>query len=139
MFTIQTRKTRRLVGLASLALALTIFIGRAYIPTPVAWAIFLAVLALGAIWTRAYWRHIGEVARDGQKTAWLWGGILGLGAAIFLMAIPAAYPLIGATIDWVDTSPGIVNASFVAGVLWAFAAQMIGFALYWAYWWIAKR
>ena len=139
MLTIQTRNTRRLIGVASLLAGAAFLLARPYISTSVAWTLFVACFALFALWIPAYWRSIGEVARDGQKTAWLWGGAIGMGVAIGLVGIPAVFPLIDAIIAWVATSPGVVNPSFVAGVLWVFAAQLIGFALYWLGWWIAKR
>ena len=139
MLMIQTRNTRRLVMLGALTSMLSILVFRSYLPDPAAWALLALGAALTVMWTLAYWIGIGEVARDAQKTAWLWGSLLGLIGAVMLATIPAVFPFIDAIIDWVDTGPGVVNASVVTGMLWVLAAQLIGFTIYWAGWWIAKR
>lgn len=136
---LDSRTTRNVVSFATLAMAAAIVIARPYISLAAAWALLVIFIGFAVVATLAYWRAIGEVAREGQKTAWFWGGIIGAAVAMTLATIPAVVPLIGAVIDWIDTSASVINASFVAGMIWMFAAQMIGFTIYWAFWWIARR
>ena len=139
MLTIQTRNTRRLVGLASLVAAAAFVIGAPYFAPVILGFLFLLFFALCAVWIRSYWRDIGEVARDGQKTAWLWGGVIGAGLATLAMTIPPLYPFFDRMIALIASRPNVVDPSFVAGALWIFAMQIIGFTAYWACWWAAKR
>lgn len=139
MLAIQTKNTRRIVGFISLAAFVLLIALRGYMTAPMALALSLAWLVLVSFWTHAYWRDIGEIARDGQKTAWLWGGINGFIIAVFLLVIPPVRPLIDTFIGFFAFPTNAIDPVFVAGIMWAFAAQMIGFTIYWLCWWIAKR
>jgi hypothetical protein len=105
---------------------------------PLAMALWVAVpiaLALGG--SLYWWRSLDEVARDAHKTAWFWGGCFGL--------------LIGtvAFVGLVQADPGLVARlapkghepkDYVAlGIVGAALAQLTGYLLAWAGWWLAKR
>jgi hypothetical protein len=80
-----------------------------------------------------YWRNIDEAAREAHKFAWFWGGVAGL-----LLMLPGAVLI---------TSERLVAmfgphspAEWVLGGLAAMLiAQMAGYALVWAGWWLRQR
>ena len=107
-------------------------------PLGVRLAIALVVVLPGLAAACYYWRSIDEAAREAQKWAWFWGGSMGMALAVLVLSISWARP------QWIDLSallpPGAtaLQGMFYGGAAMV-AAQMIGFALAWTYWWARRR
>jgi hypothetical protein len=135
----QVQKT--VIPLLSVALGLVMGLGlHRFVPEnqPLAvllWAVLPVAVGLGGgVW---WWRLLDEVAREAHKTAWFWGGSLGLmiGMVGFLFAIHIDPGLIRRGL-WGGTSP----EGYVAlGILGVTATQLVGYTLYWAAWWLRRR
>ena len=114
----------------------------------------LAVIAMA--WALAvmivYWRAIDEIAREGQKTAWFWGGICGALVAIAALSTPTPLqPILAdaiASMSWLReaTSAGdpasnrkLAITAVIVGSLYILIAQTIGFLAYWLAWWMVRR
>lgn len=89
------------------------------------------------------WVRLDEPAREAHKFAWWWGGASGMAAAVIACA---ALPFIAGAPDQIAEllqsryrggPPQAV--AFVTGVLAAALAQLAGYAIVWAGWWLAKR
>jgi hypothetical protein len=80
-----------------------------------------------------YWRNIDEAAREAHKFAWLWGGSVAM-----LVVLALAY-LVGDArlVAWMgERSP---SGWVLFGVLSLTTAQLIGYGLVWAGWWLRQR
>lgn len=135
------------------AILVAVFIGPIKAAVGPAGAVALACLAV--IWSFAailvYWRGLDEVARDAQKTAWLWGGMAG--GVIGLIVLGAPTPLqpviadaIAAATSWLRgggaEAPRLGAFGLTAvllGGMYVLIAQTVGFLIFWAGWWIVKR
>lgn len=99
-----------------------------------------AVLMIGALVVGVVWmRSIDEAAREAHKAAWYWGGSGGM-AVGGVLAIMATLP--GAA-RW--TVPAFYNgrtdpAAYAAtGAFGLMFLMIIGYAIVWAWWWLARR
>lgn len=91
-----------------------------------------ATLTAPAFWLACvYWRRIDEAARDAQKTAWFWGGALGMAAGFVALSL---YVRLGLVPDGIR--PGSL---LIYGALATVAFQLVGFHIAWAYWWWKRR
>lgn len=82
-----------------------------------------------------YWRRIDELARDAQKTAWFWGGSIGLSLAIIALSVIARVGFAAVGLPAAISAP---NALVLGGVI-AASGQIVGFLIAWAIWWWTKR
>lgn len=83
-----------------------------------------------------YWRGIDEAAREAQKSAWLWGGAVGMTVAV-VPAMFAAQHVAPWARNWLMLGQGSPEErAFVAGILYVVLAQALGFFLFWAVWWL---
>lgn len=139
MLTTPTFKRYHIVGILALALLGLTYLTRPYFPLAAQMLFLLGGLALSIIWLRGYWRSIGEVARDAQKTAWLWGGTAGGIIAMIAMMIPLLAPLFQDVTGQTGAGPSMNNLIFLGGAVTVFLAQVAGFLAYWAYWWARTR
>jgi hypothetical protein len=106
--------------------------------TLAAGALIAAVLVAVTFWaTFAWWQRLDETARDAHKTAWFWGGSAGLGvAAIVGITLTTS----GAREAWRAFEAGAEPSVYIlAGIMLCIVPQMIGYALFWAGWWLSKR
>lgn len=98
-----------------------------------------AVLAVLSIWaviaTLAYWRAIDELAREAHKSAWFWGGSIGLSLGIFgLFGLSLFEPLPTTMLQ--DEPPLRLMA---IGAYGSFGCGLIGYLIAWAIiWWRAR-
>ncbi len=107
----------------------------------------LGLIITALVWATIFafigWRRLDESGREAHKFAWFYGGGFGLVAALF--AVIAAYyvPAGGDLVDgligrWASKwPPG--QGGFALGVLLAAIAQVVGYAIVWSGWWLAKR
>lgn len=94
-------------------------------------------VAAGALWfCVVYWKRLDEAAREAHKFAWYWGGSLGLAVSGLLVGLLARGADASAFL-W----PGFEsNATgyLMTGALAVVTAQLVGYALVWAGWWLWK-
>ncbi len=99
-------------------------------PAIVAGTVGLA-MAIG-VWACArWWRGLDEAAQEAHKWAWYWGSTFGgsLGAvALFTLAYGAEASLTA------DPQDLLLGGAAIIGV-----AQMIGYGVAWAVWWLRRR
>jgi hypothetical protein len=100
-------------------------------------AAFNVGMVIGGIACIPYWRRLDEAAREAHKAAWLWGSMgvlyLALGGAAFIFALQPALAL-------PEKFGGASPATWLAvGLTVACYAQMIGYLIAWAIWWMRKR
>ena len=93
----------------------------------------LLAVAAGFIASVVYWRNIDEAAREAHKFAWFWGGSGGL-----LVMPPLGFLITSDRLVTVmgQRSPGEWVVFGMAAML---GAQIIGYGLVWAGWWLRQR
>jgi hypothetical protein len=105
---------------------------------PVAAIAAMAVVAGGGIGASLLLRNrLDEVGRSAEQFAWYWGG--GGATALTIIAL-LAYALAGA--PWLDQAlrgPWSPVELICLGALGLAAAQVMGFTLVGAGWWLARR
>lgn len=103
----------------------------------VGWAkyglIGVVLVTVGAL-SWHWWTQLDEVAREAQKFGWYWGGSAGIVVAGTVMILVDKGAM---------TAPAFLlqaaSTPFVAGAMMVLGAQMIGFVVVWAGWWLAHR
>jgi hypothetical protein len=118
-----------LIGLATRVLApsqpIAIFV----------WAVVsMAATAAASVYC---WRALDEVAREAHKTAWMWGGSFGMLAAFLaLIAAKQHWPhLLEVGFGGARNPADLVEFGVMSVVL----AQLAGYLIVWAGWWISRR
>ena len=102
-----------------------------------AYSMLLAAAGVvGIVMTFFYWPRLDEAAREAHKFAWLWGG----SAALFLMVLALPFLLAtGATVPPLfferDDAAGVAANAILA----TFMAQVVGYGIAWALWWLKRR
>lgn len=103
----------------------------------VGWAklgLVVAGLAAAGALSWHWWTKLDEVAREAQKFGWYWGGSAGILASGTVMILVDSGRM---------TAPAFLlqaaSSPFVAGAMMVLGAQMIGFVIVWAGWWLAHR
>jgi len=92
--------------------------------------------AVGAIWlTLLHWRRLDEAAREAHKAAWYWGGSAGLALAGLVTGLFLARPDMPMPWRLAEGDAGLV----ATGLLLCALAQMVGYLVAWAWWWLARR
>jgi len=94
--------------------------------------IFVAIL-IPVFWlVTRYWRGLDEAAQEAQKSAWFWGGSLGMMAGLFVMLLLPLDFVAGLS----GRGPQVVMAY---GALFPTIGSLAGFVLAWALWWWRRR
>lgn len=106
----------------------------------VAFGVGAAILMAAAVAVGVGWmRSIDEAAQEAHKSAWYWGGSVGLaigGAFAIVASLPQAA-------DW--AVPSLVAgradpAAYAAtGALMLLALMIAGYGIAWAVWWLRRR
>ena len=85
------------------------------------------------------WQMIDETAREAHKSAWFWGGsfgaFIGLLAFVFWVRLD---PVHSAKL-WLGVPPHQAFALVLMGVVGIVLAQVVGYAIAWAMWWLRRR
>lgn len=79
-----------------------------------------------------YWRGLDELARDAHKTAWFWGGSIGLLLTVGVML--ALLGLKGGALVGHREAEMIILGMFIC-----IALQTAGYGLFWAGFWLRTR
>ncbi len=104
-------------------------------------ALTLAAAGVGLVFAGMAWRRTDEVAREAHKFAGFWGAPFGVLAALL------AAPFVAAMIFHIPTLPhpalpgraaGAADLVFT-GMLITALAQVAGYGLAWAGWWLLRR
>lgn len=106
---------------------------RLTIPPAMIGVILLVLVVLGSVASVAYWRNIDEAAREAHKFAWMWGGSTAMALVLplpFLIGDARIVALMGqhSPAEWVSI-----------GVVGLMTAQLVGYGLAWAGWWLRQR
>jgi hypothetical protein len=101
----------------------------------------MAVLMMAlALWLGFAWMvRIDEAAREAHKAAWYYGGSVGLavgGVFIVLATAPPAERFVIASPFDGRTDPAAYAATGALGMM---ALMLIGYAVVWGWWWLARR
>ena len=96
----------------------------------------LALVVPPILAIRHYWLSIDEAAREAQKWAWFWGGQFGLafGLVLLVLAVRAAPSLAALAPPAASQAQAMVYGAFALVI-----AQLTGFTLAWAFWWVRRR
>lgn len=114
-------------------------------PAPAPFALGLAMLALiaAAALSTAWFHALDEVAQRAHYEAWFWGGNAGV------LLLPLAV-VVGAFTGWGGgeqinrwvASLGIgadAHAGFMAGIFAVLIPMMLGYSLWWVWFWVRNR
>ena len=106
---------------------------------PVAFFAFITVAMIVSLWLTVLWmRAIDEAAREAHKSAWFWGGTVGMsvGLTLVLMTMwPAAADLnLPRFHDRDDPA-----AYMAMGAVLMLLIMVAGYTIAWAVWWWQRR
>lgn len=87
-----------------------------------------------ALWaTLNWWRRSDEAVREAHKWAWLWGGSGGMAAGMILLMTAFIRLPDDALPAW-STAEALQNGAMIV-----ILAQLAGYCLAWAAWWLRHR
>lgn len=92
------------------------------------------VIVVALFWASIiYWRNLDEAAREAHKFAWFWGATSGMLAMLPIAALVSPERLVAVLgqrgpAEW-------VAVGFVSLLI----AQLVGYGLVWAGWWLRQR
>jgi hypothetical protein len=89
------------------------------------------VMAICVIW----WRNADEAVREAHKWAWYWGGSAGIGLVMTLFAL-SSWGVIELNVPPYDDGP---NGLLLSGIAVTLGAQLAGYLVAWAAWWLRHR
>lgn len=121
--------------LSSSGADLTVNTATFWIIVAIAVAAMVAALWFGFLWMRS----IDEAAREAHKWAWYWGGSSGMavgGVLVMLAALPQAAQVSIPTWFIERADPAAYAATGAFGML---TLMIIGYAIAWGWWWLARR
>jgi len=95
-------------------------------------AVMAVVMGLNLRW----WRAVDEATREAHKWSWYWGGTTGLCVGAVLFVLVNSFPrAVDAALDGA-LSPA---HALMAGMAVLAVLQVVGYALFWGGWWLARR
>ncbi|WP_244286750.1 hypothetical protein [Caulobacter radicis] len=83
-----------------------------------------------------WWRVADEAAREAHKWSWYWGGTAGLALAAVPFILLHTMPRIAEVLLPVGMS---TPQAVVFGMALLGGFQLVGYGLFWAGWWLARR
>ena len=83
-----------------------------------------------------HWRLLDEAQREAHKTAWFWGGSMGM-----LVGLLVAIAVMALAPDRIVTlNPGGEPDDYLRlGIMWILLTQAAGYGLAWLFWWWSRR
>jgi hypothetical protein len=88
-------------------------------------------------WSVRYWQSIDEMARRAHLDALYWGGCIGIALFLPFIAPMMAFPEFKMAL--VENLAITSTHAFGLGAAAMYGAIMIGYTLYWLFWWAKKR
>jgi len=104
-----------------------------------AWLAGLAAVAVGGLtmlWSRGWWSRVDEAVREAHKTAWYWGGSLGM-VPVMGLAAGLLFDRSGVSLDRFAVAPGD-GGLILTGIVVTLLLQLTGYGLFWAGWWFSR-
>ncbi|GAA0650998.1 hypothetical protein [Brevundimonas lenta] len=103
-------------------------------------AVFAIVMMAGSLAAGAGWmRSIDEAAQEAHKSAWYWGGTVGMTVGMVFMIMTILPQTADLDIPaWINgrTDPAAYMAAGAFGILFLMLA---GYLIAWAWWWWRRR
>lgn len=121
------------IGVGAASALIDAFAGAATMPLQAALmvAATAAVLAICIRW----WRNADEAVREAHKWAWYWGGCAGIAVIVVMFAL-ASWGAIEITVPaYGEGRDGLI----LTGVVLTLGAQLVGYLVAWAAWWLRHR
>lgn len=87
----------------------------------------------------SWWKQIDEAAREAHKTAWFWGGSIGMSVAVFIAALNLFFE--GAILESLENLyriNNIQNFGFELGLLNVMTFMGLGYMIHWGIWWKSR-
>jgi len=103
------------------------------------WLAGLAALLVGGLtmlWSRGWWSRVDEAVREAHKTAWYWGGSVGM-VPVMGLAAALVFDKSGVSLDRFAAVPGD-GGLILTGIVVTLLLQLIGYGLFWAGWWFTR-
>lgn len=104
---------------------------------------FLFIVAWAFAFALLHWHRIDESSREAHKFAFFWGAGFGLVLAVFAVPLAGSTPAAGDLLDRIVAAsyPRLPEgrAGFTIGVIFTAVAQMVGWMVVWAAWWMTKK
>ncbi|KAF0116542.1 MAG: hypothetical protein FD163_1569 [Hyphomonadaceae bacterium] len=102
--------------------------------------ITLGVVVISIPMGISWWKQIDEAARDAHKTAWFWGGSIGMTVAILIAALNLFFD--GALLTRLGEIyhiSDIQKFGFEIGLLNVIVFMGLGYMIHWGLWWQQRR
>jgi hypothetical protein len=104
------------------------------------WIVAIGMAAsapLGIWWSIKYWKSIDEMAKRAHLDAFFWGGSISWYFVGPFAALPLAVPEMKLT--WIEGFDLSSTHAFALGIGTAIGATLIGYTVFWLFWWAKKR
>lgn len=104
-----------------------------------AWLAGLAAVAVGGLtmlWSRGWWSRVDEAVREAHKTAWYWGGSVGM-VPVMGLAAALLFDRSGVSLERFAAAPGD-GGLILTGIVVTLLLQLTGYGLFWAGWWLSR-
>ncbi len=98
--------------------------------------ILVIVLAISFPMCISWWKQIDEAAREAHKTAWFWGGSIGMFVSILIAALNLFFD--GAILNGIGKVYNIHNINdygFEFGLINVMTFMGLGYMIHWGLWW----
>lgn len=105
-------------------------------PAWLAGAAAVVVGVLTMLWSRGWWSRVDEAVREAHKTAWYWGGSVGM-VPVMGLAAALVFDRSGVSLDRFAAAPGD-GGLILTGIVVTLLLQLIGYGLFWAGWWFSR-
>jgi hypothetical protein len=104
-----------------------------------AWLAGLAAVVVGGLtmlWSRRWWVRVDEAVREAHKTAWYWGGSVGM-VPVMGLAATLLFDRSGVSLERFAAVPGD-GGLILTGIAVTLLLQLVGYGLFWAGWWLSR-
>jgi hypothetical protein len=104
-----------------------------------AWLAGLAAVVVGGLtmlWSRRWWSRVDEAVREAHKTAWYWGGSVGM-VPVMGLAATLLFDRSGVSLERFAAVPGD-GGLILTGIAITLLLQLVGYGLFWAGWWLSR-